>query len=56
MSIAQPLRIKTHSIVLRHSTKICIHDLGLFIDMCKRNNLDHKRIILDIVKEKYDDR
>lgn len=56
MSIGQPFRIKTQTITSRHTTKICIHSLGLFIDMCKRNNLDHKRIILDIVKEAYDDR
>lgn len=54
MSIAQPFKIKTQTIASHHSTKICIHSLGLFIDMCKRNNLDHKRIILDIVKEAYE--
>lgn len=54
MNIAQSIRIKTNSIVFRNFTKIYIYDLGLFVDLCKRNNLDHKRIILDIVKEAYE--
>lgn len=55
MGISYPLWVGTqHSRHNRSVTKIRILSLGLFIDLCKINGLDHKRIILDSLKEDYD--
>jgi hypothetical protein len=34
--------------------RITIVRMGKFIDMCKLEGLDYKRIILDSIKEDYD--
>jgi hypothetical protein len=54
MSIAHCKWVGTQRFSRRNNNQLDILDLALFIDLCKRNNLDYKRIILDSIKEDYD--